>query len=75
MALWCIYASVKRITIGSADGMSFVRHRDIAWTNADLFSGPLKTHFMSLINAGHFGNASVCWIDDIVLVGSVTGDV
>ena len=35
-AKWCIYAWMKKATIGSDNGLLPDRHQAIIWTNADL---------------------------------------
>ena len=43
------YVSVNWVSTGSGNGLSFLRCRAIAWTNADLLStGPLGTNFSEI---------------------------
>ena len=49
-----IYASVNRVSIGSDDGLSPIRHQSIIWTKADiLLIEPLKTNFRGILIENH----------------------
>ena len=46
----CIYALVNRVSIGSDNGLSPVRHQAIIWTNAAILSiGRLWTNFSEIL--------------------------